>query len=92
VCGLNVWRDKKLLIAEAASTRHPLAIDAALKCAERVLALWSRHLAGAPWVLSETEKARKASKLVQIILGECELPPHNVYEALPVLAQAKNRE
>jgi hypothetical protein len=65
-CGLEVWRDKRLL--DNPDSSYIGEINAALERSAKVLVLWSRNSVASSWVHAEAEKARMARKAVLLAL------------------------
>jgi tetratricopeptide (TPR) repeat protein len=68
--GHSVWWDRRL----GAGSSFSLEITAALRSAELVLVLWSRHSAQSPWVLDEAGVGRDSGKLVPVLLEPIDPP------------------
>jgi len=72
--GLTVWWDTELLAGESFRER----IVQELKACKAAIVIWMRDSIQSPYVLSEAERARVASKLIQVRTADVspsELPP-----------------
>lgn len=68
--GYTTWWDDRLNPAE----HWDEVIEREISAARAVVVLWTPSSAKSQWVRSEAEFAKKAGKLVPIVLTECELP------------------
>ncbi len=68
--GHSVWWDGEL----EGGAEYGREIDEALKAADVVVVLWSKHSIGSAWVRDEAAAGRDTGRLVPVRLDECEPP------------------
>ena len=68
--GLSVWWDRALVTGASYETE----IDSALANAKAVVVAWTLASIASDWVRSEADEARRAGKLVPVLLEQCRVP------------------
>ena len=68
--GHSVWWDRHI----KGGAQYSKEIEEALKRAEAVLVLWSKHSVDSDWVRDEAAAGRNSGRLVPISLDQCEPP------------------
>ena len=68
--GHSVWWDRHI----KGGTQYSKAIEAALKSAEAIVVLWSRHSIDSPWVRDEAAMGRDTQRLVPALIEPIEPP------------------
>lgn len=83
--GHQVWWDHHI----EAGAEYSRRIADALRDAETVVVLWSRHSVDSPWVRDEATVGRDSGRLLPVILGKAEPPlGFRQYQAVAVSARA----